>query len=116
VRKRKAIACLIGFSLFFVTAAAQTSGLDPIKLKALQARYQELASRYQQSCDSIDHDMNLDLLRIEQGAVLAGGIDFPMTMEIVAVLRNMQKQINDDACNRAKEYSNLAEIIGDMLQ
>ena len=116
MRKRIAIAYVIGGIFFAGGANAQTGALDPIKLKALQTQYEELAARYKKRCDLIDYDRDIDLLRIKQGAALAEGVVFPMTMQIVTVLENIQKQINDDMCDRAKDYSNLAETIGDILK
>jgi hypothetical protein len=119
MRKHLAIACFISFigcGLFSVSANTQTSILNPIKLRVLQTQYEKLAARYQEKCKSTKYETEIKLLQIQQGAGLAGGVIFPMTIVIVDVLRSLQKQATDDMCERATDYADLAKVIGDILE
>ena len=94
----------------------KTATSDTSKLQALQAQYEKLAARYQDKCKSNDYEGEMTLLHIQQGAGLAGGIVFPMTMEMVSVIRGIQKNITNDLCERATEYADLAKVFGDILE
>ncbi|MDR3530635.1 MAG: hypothetical protein P4L90_08805 [Rhodopila sp.] len=110
-----AVILCIGCGIFAVSAHAQTRTIDADKLRSLKTQYAELSARYQEKCKLTDYQFGLTLLQIQQGAGLAGGVVFPMTMDIVIVLRNIQKQITDDMCERSKEYDDLARGIGSIL-
>ncbi len=116
MRKHLAIAYIGGCGLFAVSAYGQTSTLNPTKFRALQTQYEELAARYQGKCKSTENETEMKLLHIKQGAGLAEGIIGPVTIELVEVVRSLQKQITDGMCERATEYADLAQAIGDILE
>jgi hypothetical protein len=114
MRKRLAIAYFIGCALCSVNAYSQASIQSPTKLTALKAQYEKLAARYEEKCKSDKYETDIRLLQIQQGAGLAGGTIFPMTMYIVDVLRSLEKQDADDICDRATDYADIARAIGDI--
>jgi len=116
MRKHLAIACFSGCGLFVVSAYAQTSTYNSTKLRALQTQYEELSARYQEKCKSTDNKTEIKLLHIDQGAGLSEGIIGPVIIELVDVVRSLQKQVTDGMCERATEYADLAQTIGDILE
>jgi hypothetical protein len=98
--------------LFLTDAYGQASADAPTNINELRRRIDQLAEKYEQRCESNGTKTEKDLLLIERGAVLEGGLAVPITTQIVSVLRSLKKEITDGYCERAEEYRDITKIIG----
>ncbi len=114
MKKSVALFVLIGCALFAFGARTQEVNDPSHKLLALEQRYLELSSKYGEKCKLALGKTDLALNRIEQGAGLEGGMEFPVTIQIVSVLREIQTDLADDMCDKAKDYLNFAEVVAEV--
>jgi hypothetical protein len=116
MKKGFALIACIACTLSSANGFARDGTTSPSTIAALQERLDRLASKYDEKCKFDDELTEKNLLLIERGAGLEEGVAFPVTMQILSVLRSLRKDVKDELCNRADEYRDLAKVAGRMVE